>query len=115
MTDGYQQFYEHWRRDENSTGSKFPNTFPYKLSLGKSTDGVPLLPFRPSASEDRILVTMSYETMFRRLLGLRKISNERTRGVVLTGQPGIGVALQPDPRSVRQLTGTSVLQEKLLS
>jgi len=93
VTDGYQQFYEHWRGNENSTGSKFSNTFPYKLSLGKRPNGAPLLPFHPRVSEDRILVTISYERMFHRLLRLRKIDTEKSRGAVLTGQPGIGVAL----------------------
>ena len=101
MTDEHQQFYEHWRGNENSTDSKFLNTFPYKLSLGKGPDDEPLLPFQPSASENRILVTNSYERMFHRLLRLRKNDVGGTQGVVLTGQPGIGAPLQPDPRPVR--------------
>jgi len=78
----------------HSTGSNFSKTFPYKLSLGKSPDGVPLLPFRPGrTSGDQILVTESYENTFRRLLHLRKNNEGDTQGVVLTGQPGIGAPL----------------------
>ena len=104
MTDGYQQFYEHWRGNEDSTGSKFSNTFPYKLSLGKRPNGVSLLPFHPHASEDRILVTNSYEWIFHRLLGLRKGDTDRNRGAVLIGQPGIGAALSITRSPPRAMT-----------
>ena len=86
MTGKYQQFYEHWRKCPGA--SKFLNTFPYKLPLGAN------LPFRPgNTSGDQILVTKSYDNMFHRLLRLRKKDKGRTRGVVLTGQPGVGMSL----------------------
>lgn len=89
MTDGYWRFYEHWRKD--SARSRFRRTFPYKLSLGADSKGVSLLPFRRrSMLGDQILVTKSYEDTFHRLLGLRDNDKGDTRGVVLTGQPGIG-------------------------
>ena len=53
--------------------------------------------------------------MFYRLLHLRQHDMGNERGAVLTGQPGIGGALWPDSYPVRQLTGASVLQEKLPS
>ena len=83
------------------------------LSLGKDTKGKRLLPFRPDdTSGDRILVTKSYENMCRHLLYLHKDDKGTDKGAVLTGQPGVGASLRPDPHPVRQLTGTSVLQEK---
>ena len=113
VTDGYQQFYEHWRN--TCTGSNFPNKFPYKLSLGVDPGGIPL-PFRPySISRNQIVVTRSYEEMFHRLLRLRSKDHGSTRGVVLTGQPGIGASLCPDSHHILQLISASVLQEKLPS
>ena len=98
MTDGYQKFYEHW--DKRSSHSKFrKNKFPYELSLGAhkpsrgaKSKGVPLLPFRNDGmSGDKILVTKSYDHMFRHLLRLR--NEYHGRGAVITGQPGIGGSL----------------------
>jgi len=91
VTNELQQFYEHWR--ESSTGSNFLNTFPYKLSLGMDSGGVSHLPLHTySTSENRILVTRSYENMFHRVLHLRNDDKGSAKGVVLTGQPGIGAS-----------------------
>jgi hypothetical protein len=89
VTDGDQQFYEHWR--ESSSSSKFSNTFPYKLSLRMDSRGRSLMPFSPNTtSGDQILVTKSYDDMFHRLLLLRNGDVGADRGAVLTGQSGIG-------------------------
>jgi len=79
--------------------------------------GKPLLPFRPDdTSENRILVTKSYDDTFHRLLNLRQRDRGKRRGVVLTGQPGTGASLWPPyPHLARQLTSTPVLQGKLPS
>jgi len=110
VTDRFQQFYEHWR--DRSTATDFLSAFPYKLSLGVDSDGTSLLPFRPDGtSGGQILVTRSYDVMLRRLLRLRREDNGAAKGAVLTGQPGVGASLLPDPHTV-QLTSASI-QEKL--
>ena len=86
MTGRYRRFYKHWRK--RSTVSKFQSTFPYELPLGV------VLPFCPgSTSENKIIVTKSYDHMFHRVLRFRENDEGRTKGIVLTGQPGIGVSL----------------------
>src|SRR5258707_15891664 len=93
MTDNYQQFCDHWR--DRSSGSNFLDQFPYKLSLGVDGLGASLLPFGAgSTSENRILVTKSYDAMYHRLLLLRQNDEGDAKGVVLTGQPGIGASLR---------------------
>ena len=92
VTDEYQEFYERWRN--TSTGSNFPNKFPYKLSLGVDSHDRPLLPFYSGrTSGNQILVTEAYDDMFHHLLYRRWNDKGRTAGAVLTGQPGIGVPL----------------------
>jgi hypothetical protein len=90
VTDGYQQFYEYWRKD--STSSRFLHEFPYKLSLRAANASS--LPFRLASSTfgDQILVTKAYDGMFHHLLRLRQAGGD-SRGAVLTGQPGIGAPL----------------------
>ncbi len=96
MTDNYQQFCDHWR--DRSSGSNFLDQFPYKLSLGVDGLGASLLPFGAgSTSENRILVTKSYDTMYHRLLLLRQDDEGDAKGAVLTGQPGIGASLRSLP------------------
>ena len=96
VTNGYLGFYEHWRN--NPTTSKFLNTFPYNLSLGADENHTVLLPFRSNeTSGDWILVTKSYEEMFRRILRVRKEYRQMIKGVVLNGQPGTGESLLPYP------------------
>ena len=96
MTDGFHDFYEHWR--ESSTRSKFLDEFPYKLSLGVDEDGKPLLPYRSNeTSGGQILVTQSYEDLFNRILHLRETNMGSAGGIVLTGQPGSGEVSPPDP------------------
>ena len=64
------------------------------LELGEGTDDQPLLPLLPGdTSTDRIVATKSYDDMFHRLVRLRRSDTGKTKGVVLTGQPGIGVFL----------------------
>jgi len=86
------------------------------LELGVGTEGKPLLPFHiGDTPRNQILVTKPYDEIFRRVLCLRQRDRGKGRGVVLTGQPGIGASLWPGPHPVRQLTGASVPQEKLPS
>ena len=92
MTGGLQEFYEHWR--DSSTSSKLLDKFPYILELGVDQKGTALLHFRASdTSGNRILVTEAYNNIFHRLLNLRRWDNGKSRGAVLTGQPGTGVSL----------------------
>jgi len=86
VTGERQQFYEHWRKIPTDFYSH--DTFPCELLLGVG------VPFRPDSTlENRILVTKSYDDMFHRISDLRKNDKGRHRGVVLTGQPGIGASL----------------------
>jgi hypothetical protein len=95
VTGNYQDFYNKWR--SAGSGSKFLNEFPYQLSLGQDARNKPLLPFH---SDDpighRLLVTRSYNDLFHHILEKRRMDEGVTRGVVLTGQPGVGVS-RPDP------------------
>ena len=91
MTDRVQRFYEHWRYD--STRPKFSDKFPYTLSLGTDSRGAPLMPFNLNATLGaQILITKAYDDMFHRILDFRATDTGSNRGVVLTGQPGIGVS-----------------------
>ena len=92
--EDYQEFYTRWRGASNS---KFCNTFPYTLELGAYPDGKPFLPFRAdSTAEGRILVTEPYDQMYHRLLRLRINDRGRNKGVVVTGQPGVGASPRSD-------------------
>lgn len=100
----YQAFYTNWYGD--SKPGEFKDKFPYELPLGT-------LPFRPCTTcENKILVTESYETLYRRILSLRMEDDGHKRGVVVTGQPGTGESPSPDHVLVRHLTGASVPQGK---
>ena len=113
-TGEWQQFYNRWR--DSSTSSKSLNAFPYVLELGVDPESKSLLPFHVGDTPgNRILVTKSYDDMFRRVLYLCQCDKGKDRGVVLAGQPGIGASLWPGPYPVGQLTNASVLQEKLSS
>ena len=91
MTGKYQQFYEHWR--DCSTRPKFSDKFPNMLSLGMNSIGAPLMPFSPNhTSGAQILITKAYDDMFHRILRFRAIDTGSNRGVVITGQPGVGVS-----------------------
>ena len=110
MAGNYQEFYNKWRGVGSS--SEFHNEFPYQLSLGQDACNKPLLPFRSDVPiGHRLLVTKPYNDLFHRILEKRRMDKGVTRGVVVTGQPGVG-ASQPDPYPVRQLNGESVLQAK---
>jgi len=88
----WQQFYERWR--DSSTSSEFHDKFPYVLKLGMDPEGNSPLPFHnEDTSENRILVTKSYNDMFYRLLRLREDDLGKSKGAVITGQPGIGASL----------------------
>ena len=85
------------------SSSEFHNEFPYQLSLGQDACNKPLLPFRSDVPiGHRLLVTKPYNDLFHRILEKRRMDKGVTRGVVVTGQPGVG-ASQPDPCPVRQL------------
>ena len=89
MTNHYWKFCEYWY---NRPGSDFLSKFPYELSFGNK-DGKYFLSPDPSASVNKILVTASYNDAFHRLLRLRRDDDVGdTRGVVLTGQPGVGAS-----------------------
>ena len=110
-TDGFQEFYERWRG--GSASPKLADKFPYILELGVNQEGGALLPFHTGDTlGNQILVTESYNNIFHRLLGLRRWDNGKSRGAVLTGQPGTGVSFDRGPRSVQRLTCAPVLQEK---
>jgi len=52
------------------------------------------LPFQKSKTpRGKIIITSSYNNMFHRLLRIRIDDAEDHRGVVITGQPGIGASL----------------------
>ena len=53
--------------------------------------------------------------MFRRILHRCKNDTSYTRGMVITGQPGIGAGVPDGSLPMRQLTGANDLQEKLPS
>ena len=91
MTD-YQTFYEGWyNRSQRSQEPNFPNTLPYVISL-REDDNTSPLPFDSHKQlGNHILVTKSYDDMFHRILRLRLADIGADVGVVLTGQPGIGV------------------------
>ena len=98
MTGDYQDFYSRWRGSppycEPQFPDRFESTYPYKLSLGKSESGEPLLPFcSDSILGDQIVVTESYMHMLHRILYLRSWDKGREKGVVVTGQPGTGASL----------------------
>jgi hypothetical protein len=66
LGDEWQKFYRHWR--DSSIGSKFLNTFPYILELGVVPEDESLLHFHPGGtSKNQIVVTESYDDMFRLL------------------------------------------------
>ena len=91
-TDHWQQFYDRWR--DSSTSSKFLSAFPYVLELGGDPEGKYLLPFHVGGTPgDRILVTKSYDDMFRRVPYLRQCDKGKDRGVLFAGQPCIGASL----------------------
>jgi len=92
VTGRWQEFYDLWR--DSSTRPTFSEKFPYVLELGVGSAGVPLLPFNHNGTtENRILVTKSYNDMLHRLLRLRKRDQGHKKGVVFTGQPGVGASL----------------------
>ena len=79
------------------------DVFPYRLLLGVDQFSWPfLLPIRMG---EQIIVTEAYGNLFRHLLLLRIGDEGAQVGAVITGQPGIGVSLQPDLHPIRQLTG----------
>ena len=94
MTGRHQDFYDHWyNRPQESKESDFSNTLPYVLSLG-GKDKSSSLPFRGDKTSGKILVTKAYDDMFHRILLLRLNDYHGTkRGVVLTGQPGLGASV----------------------
>ena len=94
----YQQFYTSWR-DSTTKPGKFEEKFPYELHTGP----VPFL--AREARENNILVTESYEALYYRILSLRGQDMGKSRGVVVTGQPGVGESPLRDRDLSRWLTG----------
>ena len=91
VDDNYQEFYNKWRAPDSS--SEFHKEFPYQLSLGQDSRNMPLLPFRSGDPNGyRLLVTESYNNLFHRILKARRMDKGVTRGVVLIGEPGVGVS-----------------------
>ena len=86
-----QLFYEKWR----SEPFKQPQKFPYIIGLGTNSNGRSLLQFLPQdTANSEIVITRAYEDMYNRILSIREGKPESdTRGVVLTGQPGIGASI----------------------
>jgi hypothetical protein len=107
-TDKYQQFYDHWC--DRSSGFNFLDQFPYKLSLGVNELGASLLPFGAgSTSENRILVTKSYDAITTVYCFSTRMMREMPKERCSLGSP-TSVRLS-DPYPVRQLTSAS-FQEK---
>ena len=105
VTGGYEQFYDYWR--DSSANSRFRNTFPYELSLSK--DSASPLPFQADTTlGDKILVTKSYNYTLHRVLDRRISDIGPNRGVVFTGQPGIGASMTRS-HPMQQLISASVL------
>ena len=89
MTDDYREFCKYWY---DRPGSGFLGEVPYKLSFGNEGDKS-FMPRDFSTSQNKILVTASYNDAFHRLLRLRRDDDVGdTKGAVLTGQPGVGVS-----------------------
>ena len=86
-----QLFYEKWR----SEPFEQPQKFPYIMGFGTNSDGQSLLQFRSEETANgEIVITKAYEDMYNRILNIREGNPESdTRGVVLTGQPGIGASI----------------------
>ena len=84
---GLQEFYDHWCKAPHSFG--LPKRFPYTLSLGGSETCQPV--GLKTTLDNEIVVTKSYHDTYYRILGLRAIEKGREGGVVLTGQPGVGM------------------------
>ena len=116
----FQGFYDIWRN--GTADSEFRDKFPYKLSLGRGLAQESLPDFLPNPeSGAKILVTESYEHMFLRILDFRMKDSGFKKGLVLTGQPGIGSSPRLDmyhPRAIahRQIyfTGKSTFLGFLL-
>jgi len=86
-----QEFYTNWRSDSFEQS----NDFPYVLRLGMNGRGEDLLRFHLEDTADGdIVITKAYENMYNRILNLREGTSEsNTRGVLLTGQLGVGASL----------------------
>ena len=65
-----------------------------------------LISFRTCQQTNKIVITQGYHDMYYRILSLRE-KDHRVKGVLLTGQPGIG-ALQPNSSPTTNLTGSFV-------
>lgn len=105
------EFYKTW--SDETASSEFRDQFPYTLSLGRQLPLEHLPHFLTMhAWKGGILIPESYEVMIRRLLRFHRLDLGSTRGVILTGQPGVGLSPQSSLLPVRQLTDTSILQEK---
>ena len=90
MNGECRKFYDFWRGNvAYSYGKNFPNTLSFHGSL----------PF--SSAGSKILVTGSYNDIFHYILLLRQLHPEVRKGVVLTGQPGVGASPQPDRLATR--------------
>ena len=110
----FQGFYDIWRN--GTADSEFRDKFPYELSLGRGLAQESLPDFLPNPeSGAKILVTESYEHMFLRILDFRMKDSGFKKGLVLTGQPGIGLSLQLDIIPVQQLTDRYILQGNIPS
>ena len=77
--------YTHWR-DRQEASSDFINEFPYELSLGVNSSAM-------EPSRKVILVTKAFDEVYHRLLRPREFDEwDRHKGVVITGQPGVGAS-----------------------
>ena len=85
VDDEYLDFYKYWSKPD--ARSKFGTKFPYPLWLGEG----PTI----SRAGEQIIVTEAYDNMLRRLSHLREEDRlaKKSKGAVITGQPGIGASL----------------------
>jgi len=84
-------FYKKWRSEPFKQSDKFP----YIMGLGTNTMPKSLLLFdSEETANSEIVITEAYEKTYNHILNLRGRGSEaNTGGVVLTGQPGIGMSL----------------------
>ena len=85
-----QEFYNKWRSEPLQQSSRYP----YVVAL--ETDDVVRSFLWSGVTVNKIIVTEAYEAMYHRIVNIRE--DQSGRGVLLTGQPGIGTS----PITLRQ-------------
>ena len=81
-------------RNSTTSGAKRTAVPPYMLSLELDLSRTPPLPSL-AGTGNKTLITESYDRMYHHLL-LHLRDEGKSKGVVLTGQPGVGASPRPD-------------------